>query len=74
MKKRTVCLICNTYFQADEDDWVCPECETHTATAYLATHMTDLLDFVEYVCVRFGPDQKEALSRGEELLRKYGRL
>ena len=34
----------------------------------------ELLDFVEYACVRFAPDQEDAIRRGEEILIKHGRM
>ena len=34
----------------------------------------ELLDFVEYACVRFAADQEDAIRRGEELLINHGRM
>ena len=36
--------------------------------------INELLDFVEYACVRFAYDQEDAIKRGEDILIKYGRI
>ena len=44
------------------------------SAAAATVHRDDLLDFVEYACMRFDHGQDAAIKRGEELLVKYGRM